>query len=176
MRRDPPGRLGRRRFPSVPDARVDLGVPRQEALRRRLLREHRPASRRRVFVVDPMLATGGSSVQAIGGSSAPARDRSRSSALRRARRCDALHAAHPEVRSSPPRSTASSTATATSAGVGDAGDRIFGTDREDERRYRVLVDANVVGVTVSDHERVLEANDAWLRITGHTRAEQEAGS
>ena len=46
---------------------------------------------------------------------------------------------------------------------------------EHERRYRVLVDANVVGVTVSDHERVLEANDAWLRITGHTRAEQESG-
>jgi PAS domain S-box-containing protein len=46
---------------------------------------------------------------------------------------------------------------------------------EDERRYRVLVDANVVGVTVSDYERVLEANDAWLRITGHTREEQESG-
>jgi PAS domain S-box-containing protein len=46
---------------------------------------------------------------------------------------------------------------------------------EDERRYRVLVDANVVGVTISDHERVLEANDAWLEITGHTRAEQESG-
>jgi PAS domain S-box-containing protein len=46
---------------------------------------------------------------------------------------------------------------------------------EAERRYRVLVDANVVGVTVSDHDRVLEANDAWLRITGHTRAQQERG-
>jgi PAS domain S-box-containing protein len=46
---------------------------------------------------------------------------------------------------------------------------------EDERRYRVLVDANVVGVTVSDAEHVYEANDAWLRITGHTRAEQESG-
>jgi PAS domain S-box-containing protein len=46
---------------------------------------------------------------------------------------------------------------------------------EDERRYRVLVDANVVGVTVSDAEHVYEANDAWLRITGHTHAEQESG-
>jgi PAS domain S-box-containing protein len=46
---------------------------------------------------------------------------------------------------------------------------------EDERRYRVLVDANVVGVTISDNEHVYEANDAWLRITGHTRAEQESG-
>ena len=47
---------------------------------------------------------------------------------------------------------------------------------EDERRFRVLVDANVVGVTVSDAERVLEANDAWLRMTGHTRAELESGA
>jgi PAS domain S-box-containing protein len=47
---------------------------------------------------------------------------------------------------------------------------------EDERRFRVLVDANVVGVTVSDAERVLEANDAWLRMTGHTRGELAAGA
>ena len=45
---------------------------------------------------------------------------------------------------------------------------------EDERRFRVLVDANVVGVTVSDAERVLEANDAWLRMTGH-RARRARG-
>jgi PAS domain S-box-containing protein len=47
---------------------------------------------------------------------------------------------------------------------------------EAERRFKVLVDANVVGVTVSDAERVLEANDAWLRMTGHTRDELEAGA
>jgi PAS domain S-box-containing protein len=47
---------------------------------------------------------------------------------------------------------------------------------EDERRFRLLVDANVVGVTISDAERVLEANDAWLRMTGHTRAELEGGT
>jgi PAS domain S-box-containing protein len=46
---------------------------------------------------------------------------------------------------------------------------------EEERRYRVLVDANVVGVTISDRERVFEANDAWLAITGHTREELESG-
>src|SRR3954468_20343931 len=46
---------------------------------------------------------------------------------------------------------------------------------EDERRFRALFDANVVGVTVSDGERVLEANDAWLAMTGHSRAELEAG-
>jgi PAS domain S-box-containing protein len=44
-----------------------------------------------------------------------------------------------------------------------------------ERRFRVLVDANVLGVTISDADYVLEANDAWLQITGHTRAELESG-
>ena len=46
---------------------------------------------------------------------------------------------------------------------------------ENERRFRLLFDANVVGVTISDGERVLEANDAWLELTGHTRAELDAG-
>jgi PAS domain S-box-containing protein len=46
---------------------------------------------------------------------------------------------------------------------------------ENERRFRLLVDANVVGVTISNAEHVLEANDAWLRMTGHTRRELEAG-
>ena len=46
---------------------------------------------------------------------------------------------------------------------------------EAERRFRLLVDANVVGVTLSDGERVLEANDAWLAMTGHSRAELDAG-
>src|SRR3954447_26339790 len=75
-----------------------------------------------------------------------------------------------KCRSSPPRSTGSSTATGTSAR--GWGMRVTASSEpiaEDERRYRVLVDANVVGVTVSDYERVLEANDAWLRITGHAR-------
>jgi PAS domain S-box-containing protein len=46
---------------------------------------------------------------------------------------------------------------------------------ESERRFRLLVDANVVGVTVSDGERVLEANDAWLAMVGRDRAELESG-
>jgi PAS domain S-box-containing protein len=46
---------------------------------------------------------------------------------------------------------------------------------EDEQRYRRLVDANVIGVTISDDDRVLESNDAWLEIVGRTRAELEAG-
>ncbi len=45
----------------------------------------------------------------------------------------------------------------------------------DEGRFRRFVDANVVGVTISDDERVLESNDAWLAIVGRTREELEAG-
>jgi PAS domain S-box-containing protein len=46
---------------------------------------------------------------------------------------------------------------------------------ESERRLKALVDANVVGVTVSDEERTLEANDAWLEMVGHDRRELESG-
>jgi PAS domain S-box-containing protein len=46
---------------------------------------------------------------------------------------------------------------------------------ESERRLKALVDAKIVGVTISDEERTLEANDAWLELVGHDRAELEAG-
>jgi PAS domain S-box-containing protein len=42
---------------------------------------------------------------------------------------------------------------------------------ESERRLDALVEANIVGVTVSDEERTLEANDAWLAIVGRRRDE-----
>jgi PAS domain S-box-containing protein len=50
-----------------------------------------------------------------------------------------------------------------------------GPTAEDEQRFRRLVDANVIGVTISDDDRVLESNDAWLNIVGRTREELEAG-
>src|SRR5688572_26428759 len=50
-----------------------------------------------------------------------------------------------------------------------------GAAQESQRRFRALVDANVVGVTVSDQERVLEANDARLEMTGQDRAALDAG-
>jgi PAS domain S-box-containing protein len=50
-----------------------------------------------------------------------------------------------------------------------------GPTAEDEQRFRRLVDANVIGVTVSDDDRVIESNDAWLNIVGRTREELEAG-
>ena len=84
-----------------------------------------------VFVVDPMLATGGSATQAIARLKRAGAQRLHFVCLVAAPEgVAALREAHPEVPITPPRSTASSTATATSApGLGDAGDRIFGTDR-----------------------------------------------
>src|SRR5262245_8045407 len=67
--------------------------------------------------------------------------------------------------------------TATSArGWGMPGIGSSGPTAEDEQRFRRLVDANVIGVTISDDDRVLESNDAWLDIVGRTREELEAGA
>jgi uracil phosphoribosyltransferase len=119
----------------VPDARVGhLGMYRdEEALRPVGYYENIPSgvADAEVFVVDPMLATGGSSVQAI------ARLK-RAGAQRVAFVClvaapegvKALQAAHPEV----PILTAALDRELDDSGyirpgLGDAGDRIFGTDR-----------------------------------------------
>jgi uracil phosphoribosyltransferase len=119
----------------VPDARVGhLGMYRdEEALRPVGYYENIPSGVEdaEVFVVDPMLATGGSSVQAIG-------RLKRAGAQRIAFVClvaapegvRALHSAHPEV----PILTAALDRELDDngyirPGLGDAGDRIFGTDR-----------------------------------------------
>src|SRR5579884_1421354 len=48
--------------------------------------------------------------------------------------------------------------------------------RESEAKYRRLVEANLVGIVVSDlHGHVLEANDIFLTILGYTRQELERG-
>ena len=44
-----------------------------------------------------------------------------------------------------------------------------------ERLYRALVDSNVVGVTLTGEDELLEANDAFLEMVGHTRADLAAG-
>jgi PAS domain S-box-containing protein len=44
-----------------------------------------------------------------------------------------------------------------------------------EHRYQRLVEANIVGVVVTDSERVLEANDAFLRLLGYTQVDVQAG-
>ena len=118
----------------VPEARVGhLGMYRdEEALRPVGYYENVPAgvADAEVFVVDPMLATGGSAVQAI--------DRLKRAGARRLHfvclvsapeGLRALHAAHPEV----PITTATIDRELDGngyirPGLGDAGDRIFGTD------------------------------------------------
>jgi uracil phosphoribosyltransferase len=119
----------------VPDARVGhLGMYRdEEALRPVGYYENIPSGVEdaEVFVVDPMLATGGSSVQAIG-------RLKRAGARRIAFVClvaapegvTALRETHPEV----PILTAALDRELDGngyirPGLGDAGDRIFGTDR-----------------------------------------------
>jgi uracil phosphoribosyltransferase len=119
----------------VPDARVGhLGMYRdEEALRPVGYYEYIPSGveNAEVFVVDPMLATGGSSVQAIGRlKRAGARRISFVCLVAAPEGVAALHAAHPEV----PILTAALDRELDGngyirPGLGDAGDRIFGTDR-----------------------------------------------
>jgi uracil phosphoribosyltransferase len=119
----------------VPDARVGhLGMYRdEEALRPVGYYENIPAGVEdaEVFVVDPMLATGGSSVQAIGRLKRAGAQRISFVCLVAAPEgVQALHAAHPEV----PILTAALDRQLDDngyirPGLGDAGDRIFGTDR-----------------------------------------------
>lgn len=47
--------------------------------------------------------------------------------------------------------------------------------REGERRYRRLLEANLLGFIELDEERILAANDVFLRIVGRTRQELERG-
>lgn len=44
-----------------------------------------------------------------------------------------------------------------------------------EHRYITLRDAGVIGVAVTDDERFLELNDAWLAMLGRTPADLDAG-
>jgi len=119
----------------VPDARVGhLGMYRdEEALRPVGYYENIPSgvADAEVFVVDPMLATGGSSTQAIARLKRAGAKRITFTCLVAAPEgVEALQAAHPEV----PILTAALDRELDHngyirPGLGDAGDRIFGTDR-----------------------------------------------
>src|SRR3954454_4739146 len=119
----------------VPDARVGhLGMYRdEEALRPVGYYENIPSgvADAEVFVVDPMLATGGSGVQAIARLKRAGARRIHFVCLVAAPEgAQALRAAHPDV----PITTATIDRELDSTGyirpgLGDAGDRIFGTDR-----------------------------------------------
>jgi uracil phosphoribosyltransferase len=118
----------------VPDARVGhLGMYRdEEALRPVGYYENVPpgVADAEVFVVDPMLATGGSAVQAIARLKRAGARRLHFVCLVAAPEgLRALHEAHPEV----PVTTATIDRQLDEngyirPGLGDAGDRIFGTD------------------------------------------------
>jgi uracil phosphoribosyltransferase len=119
----------------VPDARVGhLGMYRdEEALRPVGYYENIPSgvADAEVYVVDPMLATGGSSVQAIARMKrAGARRITFVCLVAAPEGVEALRSAHPEV----PILTAALDRELDGngyirPGLGDAGDRIFGTDR-----------------------------------------------
>jgi uracil phosphoribosyltransferase len=119
----------------VPDARVGhLGMYRdEEALRPVGYYENVPSGvdEAEVFVVDPMLATGGSSTQAIARlKRAGARRITFVCLVAAPEGVDALRSAHPDV----PILTAALDRELDDngyirPGLGDAGDRIFGTDR-----------------------------------------------
>src|SRR3954467_1675243 len=119
----------------VPEARVGhLGMYRDEEARRPVAYyENIPSGvdRAEVFVVDPMLATGGSGVQAIARLKRAGAKRIHFVCLVAAPEgVQALRSAHPDV----PITTATIDRELDSTGyirpgLGDAGDRIFGTDR-----------------------------------------------
>lgn len=44
-----------------------------------------------------------------------------------------------------------------------------------ERRFQRLVEANIIGIVISDGDRVLDANDMFLHMLGYTREEMVAG-
>ena len=44
-----------------------------------------------------------------------------------------------------------------------------------DARIRRLVDANIIGIVFADQETIFEANEAFLRLVGYSRADVEAG-
>src|SRR5215218_7539928 len=53
--------------------------------------------------------------------------------------------------------------------------RLYTEARDAEAKVRRLLDAGVVGVTVTDDHHILEANDHFLDMVGHTREELNGG-
>lgn len=48
--------------------------------------------------------------------------------------------------------------------------------RESERRYRQLVEPNIIGIISADTERIVDANDEFLRMVGFSREDMENGA
>jgi PAS domain S-box-containing protein len=50
--------------------------------------------------------------------------------------------------------------------------RLHGTERglvQSEARWRSFVESNIIGVVICRHDRIVEANDAFLRLVGYTQ-------
>src|SRR3954470_22325355 len=56
-----------------------------------------------------------------------------------------------------------------------AGEPLAGRLADGELLFQALFDANIIGVVIADAERVLEANDAFLRTARLRRDDVEAG-
>jgi PAS domain S-box-containing protein len=57
----------------------------------------------------------------------------------------------------------------------DAEQAALADARQSERRFARLVAGNLIGVSVAEGDRLIEANDAFLQLVGYTRADLEAG-
>ena len=65
---------------------------------------------------------------------------------------------------------------ASQAAISLENSRLYRDLQEREAKIRRLVDANVVGIFIADFDgRILEANDAFLRIVGYDREDLQAG-
>ncbi len=65
---------------------------------------------------------------------------------------------------------------ASQAAISLENSRLYRDLQEREAKIRRLVDANIVGIFVADFDgRILEANDAFLRIVGYDREDLQAG-
>jgi serine phosphatase RsbU (regulator of sigma subunit) len=56
-----------------------------------------------------------------------------------------------------------------------AGERLAGRPADGELLFQALFDANIIGVVIADSERVVDANDAFLRAAGIQRDDVDAG-
>jgi PAS domain S-box-containing protein len=65
---------------------------------------------------------------------------------------------------------------ATQAAISLENTRLYADLQEREARVRRLVDANIIGIIIADREgRIVEANDAFLRIIGYDRDDLNSG-
>jgi len=66
---------------------------------------------------------------------------------------------------------------ASQAAISLENSRLYDDLADREAKIRRLVDANIIGIFIADREgRILEANDAFLRIVGYDRDDLVSGN